>query len=84
MPVVAPPPIFEPASGYAVPAHMVAFVPALTVGTLFTVKTTVLKTAIQAPAGSSVVKVSVTVPPLAASGVNVTEAGLRVGEVVLS
>lgn len=63
---------------------MVAGEPALTVAAGFTVRRTVLVTTPQGPDGSSVVSVKVTVPLLAAIGVNVTEAGDAVAEVLLN
>ena len=63
---------------------MVALSPALTRAGSFTVKTTLLVVNKHGPLGSSVVKVSVTVPILEANGVKVTDAGVRVGKVLLS
>ena len=59
--LVAPPPI-EPAKVTLPPEHTVCGAPALAVAAALTVITTVETASVQGPAGSSVVKVSVTVP----------------------
>lgn len=84
VPVEADPPTDAPVKVYATPEQMVLADPALAVAAAFTVNNTVLVTALQGPAGLSVVSVSVTVPLLPAMGVNVTEAGLAVAPVLLN
>ena len=84
VPVEAEPPTDAPVNVYAAPEQMVLADPALAVAAAFTVKSTVLVTALHGPVGLSVVSVKVTVPLLPAIGVNVTEAGLAVAEVLLN
>lgn len=63
---------------------MVAAEPANIVAVGLTVSTTVLDTAPHGPAGSSVVRVSVTVPLFPAIGVNITVLGVVVADVLLN
>lgn len=83
-PVDAPPPIFEPLKEYGLPEQSVLGEPAFTVGARSTVRTTVFVAAGQGPAGSSVVKVRVTVPLLVLMGVNITLEGVLVGARLLN
>jgi hypothetical protein len=84
VPVDAPPPMVAPVKVYAEPEQMVLALPADTVAAGFTVKVTVLVTAPHGPEGSSVVRVSVTVPELEMMGVNITRAGEAVAPKRLS
>ena len=70
-PVVAEPPTLDPAKVYAVPEQIVDADPAVAVAGALTVNTTVDVAAVHEPAGSSVVKVKVTVPVLPEIGVKV-------------
>jgi len=84
VPVEAEPPTDAPVKLYTAPEQIVLAEPALAVAAAFTVKSTVLVTALHGPAGLSVVRVSVTVPLLPAVGVNTTEEGVAVAPVLLN
>ena len=83
-PVEAAPPTLAPDKVSAEPAQTDADEPAFTVEPVPTVRTTVEVTAVHAPAGSSVVKVRVTVPVFPEIGVNTTLAGVAVCAVLLN
>ena len=84
VPIDAEPPMVAPAKVYGAPEQMVLELPALAVASEFTVITMVLVVAPQGPAGSLVVKVSVTVPVFPVIGEKITAAGLAVADVLLS